>query len=406
MNNNPSAVLLDRTTPPHILTLIFLAGLSALSMTLFLPSLANMATYFATDYALMQLSVAAYLLLNACLHVVIGPASDHFGRRPVVLFSVAAFLVATIGCLLAPSVEIFLIFRMAQAVIVTGMVLSRAIVRDLFPQRQAAAMIGYVTMGMAVAPMIGPVIGGYLDEFFGWKATFALLLLLGGLVFMLCHLDLGETASARPTSFRQQFSGYPKLFKSRRFWVYCLISAMASGSFFAYLGGAPFVGTVYYGLGPSDIGFYFGLCAGGYMCGNFLAGRFSVRLGVVKMIVSGALLGLIGPLGPLVLISNGVEHPLGFFGFVVVMGIGNGMLLPNTTAGLLSIQPQLAGTASGIGGALMIGGGAGLSALSGVLLSEESGPYPLISIMLISALGALLLSFLLARLETRTKSAF
>ena len=371
-------------------------------MTLFVPSLANMSVHFATDYAVMQLSVAAYLLVNACLHIVIGPASDRFGRRPILLISTIGFLLATIGCLFAPTIEIFLGFRMAQGVIVSGIVLSRAIVRDLFPQREAAAMIGYVTMGMAVAPMIGPVIGGFLDELLGWQASFVLLFGLGVLVLICCYLDLGETAHARPTSMRQQLTAYPMLFKSRRFWAYGLLMASASGAFFAYLGGAPYVGSEFYGLGPADVGFYFGVSAFGYMSGNFLAGKLSIRSGVNRMIVWGAAIGLIGPLGSMVLISNGVEHPIGFFGFAILLGVGNGMLLPNATAGMLSIYPRLAGTASGVGGALMIGGGAGLSALSGSLLNAESGPYPVISIMLASAAGALVLSLLLLRLEART----
>ncbi|MCK4712993.1 MAG: MFS transporter, partial [Marinosulfonomonas sp.] len=114
---------LDRTTPPHISTLILLAGLAALTMNMFLPSLPAMAEYFHTDYRLMQLSVALYLGVSALLQVIIGPLSDRYGRRPVILWGSALFLLATLGCIYAPTVTIFLAFRMAQAVIATNMVL-------------------------------------------------------------------------------------------------------------------------------------------------------------------------------------------------------------------------------------------------------------------------------------------
>ena len=167
---------LDRSTPPKIITLILLAGLSALAMNIFLPSLPGMATYFGVPYGVMQQSVALYLALSAALQIIIGPISDRYGRRKVLIGSLVLFLLATVGTLLAPTATWFLVFRMAQAVIASGMVLSRAVVRDMVADERAASMIGYVTMGMSLVPMIGPVIGGVLDDVYGWKANFALLL--------------------------------------------------------------------------------------------------------------------------------------------------------------------------------------------------------------------------------------
>ena len=194
MATHPMVRFLDRTTPPHIVTLILLTGLGALSMNIFLPSLPRMTAHFATDYRLMQLSVALYLAVNAALQILIGPISDRYGRRPVFLWGVAVFMLATLGCLFSPTIEIFLLFRMLQAVVVVGLVLGRAVVRDMYPADQAASQIGYVTMGMAVVPMIGPAIGGVLDESFGWQANFWMLFGLGGLVLALTWRDLGETA--------------------------------------------------------------------------------------------------------------------------------------------------------------------------------------------------------------------
>ncbi|MGR3467061.1 MAG: MFS transporter, partial [Shimia sp.] len=234
---------LDRTTPPHIATLILIAGLSALAMNVFLPSLPGMTAHFGTDYAVMQLAVALYLGFNAALQLVVGPLSDRFGRRPVVLSGIVLFMLATVGTLLATSVTVFLIFRMAQAAIVVGMVLSRAVVRDMYSQDRAASMIGYVTMGMSVVPMIGPAIGGVLDETAGWEANFWMLLILGAMTYALVWADMGETAPRTHSSFRAQIAAYPELLTSPRFWGYCAAAALSSGSFFSYLGGSPYVGT-------------------------------------------------------------------------------------------------------------------------------------------------------------------
>ena len=381
---------LDRSTPPHIVTLILLAGLSALVMNIFLPSLPNMTAHFDTEYRIMQLSVAVYLGVNAVLQLVIGPISDKMGRRPVILWGLVGFCAATLGCIYAPNIAWFLFFRMAQAMIVTAMVLSRAVVRDCVPQDQAASMIGYVTMGMAVVPMIGPAFGGVLDQAFGWESNFWLLLLLGAGMYWLTWSDLGETASRSGLTLGQQFRQYPELLTSPRFWGYALAAALASGAFFAYLGGAPFVGTEVFGMSPAVLGFFFGAPAIGYFLGNFVSGRYSARIGVNRMVFVGSLINAIGISLSIIIFWLGFGTQWTFFGFMTFVGLGNGMIIPNATAGMLSVRPHLAGTASGLGGSIMLGGGAGLSALAGVLLVPGSGPWPLLWIMWITAIGAII----------------
>jgi DHA1 family bicyclomycin/chloramphenicol resistance-like MFS transporter len=380
---------LDRTTPPHIATLILLAGISALVMNIFLPSLPNMTAYFETEYWIMQLSVAVYLAVNAVLQILIGPISDKLGRRPVILWGIAAFCLATLGCIFATHITVFLVFRMAQAVIVTAMVLSRAVVRDCVPQEQAASMIGYVTMGMAVVPMIGPAFGGMLDQAFGWQANFWLLFGLGFALFWLTWSDLGETASVSGLTLGQQFQQYPELLKSPRFWGYAVAAAMASGAFFAYLGGAPYVGSVVFGMPPAKLGFFFGAPAIGYFLGNFISGRFSARIGVNRMVFVGTLVNATGICLSMLVFWLGFGSEWTFFGFMTFVGLGNGMTIPNATAGMLSVRPHLAGTASGLGGAIMLGGGAALSALAGAVLVNGSGPWPLLWIMLVTAIFAI-----------------
>ena len=388
MSNIPPQRFLDRSTAPSIFTLIVLTGLGALSMNVFLPSLPQMAEYFGAEYGVVQLSVALYLGVNAALQLLVGPLSDRYGRRPVMLVGVVIYCLASLGCLWAPDVITFLVFRMIQASVVVGLVLGRAVVRDLYPRDQAASMIGYVTMGMAIVPMVGPVIGGALGQAFGWKANFWLLFGAGLVILLLAWADLGETARKGEGRLRDQFAQYPTLLLSRRFWGYSLSSTLASGAFFAYLGGAPLVGARIFGLEPALLGLFFGAPALGYFFGNFISGRFSVRVGVDRMILWGALITVAGLSTGLGLFFLGYKTALVFFGSMTFVGLGNGMVLPNATSGMMSIRPDLAGTASGLGGSIMLAGGASLSALSGVILSQSDQAYPLIYLMLACAIGA------------------
>jgi DHA1 family bicyclomycin/chloramphenicol resistance-like MFS transporter len=379
---------LNRSAPPHIITLVLMAGLAALSLNIFLPSLPGMADYFGVEYSFMQLSVSAYLAVSALLQLLVGPISDRFGRRKVALAVLVLFLLATLGTLAAPTAEVFMAFRLVQAVVATNFVISRAVVRDMVPADEAASMIGYVTMGMSLVPMIGPVIGGALDEAFGWRANFTLLAALGLLVTALVWADLGETTRAGGVGFAAQLQSYPALLQSQRFWGYSLSAAFASGLFFAYLGGAPFVGTTVYHLSPSQLGYYFALPAMGYAIGNFISGRFASRIGIDRMVLAGTLTATLALVVAVVASLAGVAHPLMFFAMVGVTGLGNGLALPSANAGMMSVRPELAGTASGLGATLTVGGGAGLAALSGALLSPESGALPLVLLMFASSLAS------------------
>ena len=390
MSNIPTARFLDRSTPPHIVTLILIAGISALNMSIFLPSLTAMTDYFQTDYTTMQFSLSGYLAMTAVLQTFIGPISDKIGRRPVVIGSMMIFVLASIGTYFATSITLFLVFRMLQAAVATGLVLSRAIVRDMVPQNQAASMIGYVTMGMALVPMVGPMIGGALDELFGWHATFLFLTICGVGVLAISYYDQGETLTDGGMSFRDQLCSYPELFASPRFWGYALCAAFASGAFFALLGGASFIAGTVFGLSPLWSGIALGAPAIGYAMGNFLSGRYSVRFGINRMAIVGTAIIIAGLGTSLALGLVGIQHPLIFFGFCSFLGLGNGIALPNVTAGLLSVRPHLAGTASGLGSALMVGGGAALAQYASTLLNAETGALPLQWLMFSTAVASLL----------------
>lgn len=394
----PAPRFLDRTTPPHLATLIVMTAMSAVTMNIFLPSLPAMAAYFGTSYGTVQLSVSLYLGLSGLLQLVIGPLADRYGRRPVTVVACGVFLLATVGALLASTVEVFLLFRMIQAVVSTGMVLSRAIVRDMVPESQAAAMIGWVTMGMSLVPMFAPALGGVLDQHYGWHANFVLLLVLGVGVTALVWADLGETSLQRHASMAAQLRAYPALLTSRRFWGFAISAAAGAGVFFSFLGGAPAVGTMVHGLSPAELGVYFACPGIGYLVGNYISARLATRMGTVRMVLMGAVLTWSATVLMVLSELGGLSHPVVFFGLTTLMGLGNGTALPSANAGMMSVRPDLVGSASGLGGALMIGGGAALSALAAVVMGAGTSAMPLALLMLASATAALAaIFFVIAR---------
>lgn len=377
---------LDKTTHPHIITLVMASALGPVSMNVFLPSLPTIERYFETDTAVVQLAVSLYLLATGLLQLAIGPLSDQYGRRPVLLGCILLALITTVAGIYAPTIEIFLAARIMQSTAIAGLVISRAAIRDMVETDEAASRIGYVTMAMTLGPMLGPVAGGYLAEMFGWQATFWLVFGFGFVTFLLVWFDMGETIHSRGGGFVTQLLAYPELLRSRRFMGYAATAAFASGAFFSFLGGSPYLAAHHYKMPESHFGYYFAFVAAGYVIGNFFSGRYSRHIGINPMVVTGGIAASLGMLIALALLLMGFTHPMAFFGPVLSIGIGNGLTMPNANAGLVSVRPRLAGSASGLGGFLQIGGGALLSMLAGHLLTPESGPMPLILLMLTSSL--------------------
>ncbi len=388
-------------SPPRLITLVVLTALSVLSLNMFLPSLSNIAESFQADYALVTLSIGGYLGVTAVLMLTMGPLSDRFGRRPVILAGLAIFILASLGCALATNIWVFLLFRMLQGAIISGWALSLAVIRDTAPPQEAASLTGYVSMAMAVAPMLGPMFGGALDELFGWRASFWAFAGFGGAMLVVCWVDLGETNKAPSDTFTKQFQTYPELFRSRGFWGYALCMAFSTGAFYAFLSGAPLVAETVLALSPATLGFYMGTITAGFTLGSFLSGRYAKRYALTTMMIAGRMVACAGLVAGLVLFLAGFVHVFSLFGAAVLVGVGNGLTMPSSTAGALSVRPRLAGSASGLSGALTVGGGAALSAITGAVLSEENGAYALLGIMLFSSLTALIAALYVLRRDRR-----
>ena len=393
---------------PRLFTLIVLSGLSVLSLNMFLPSLSNIAMDFAAPYALANLAIAGYAGATAILQLIVGPLSDRFGRRPVMLAALVIFCLASVGCLLAADVWTFLLFRMMQAAIISGYTVSLAVVRDTAGAQRAASLIGYLAMAWAIAPMLGPMLGGLLDELFGWRASFWAFFGFGIFVLTLCWIDLRETNQTPSETLKKQFRAYPELVRSRRFWGYALCMAFSTGGFYAFLGGAPLVAGALFDVPPTLVGIYMGSITAGFVFGSFLAGRFAARYALATMMIVGRIVACLGLILGLLVLAAGVVHELTLFGACICMGIGNGITMPSSSSGAMSVRPALAGSASGLSGALTVEGGGVISAATGTILTAHNAAYGLLGMMLLSsALGlvAALYVLWLDRSETRSASS-
>jgi DHA1 family bicyclomycin/chloramphenicol resistance-like MFS transporter len=394
-------MLFAAPSPPRLVTLVFLTALSIVSLNMFLPSLSHMAADFRIDYALMTLSIGGYLGIEAVLMLVLGPLSDRFGRRPVLLAALAIFTAASLVCATTSNIWIFLTFRVFQGTIIAGWGLSLAVIRDTVPTREAASKIGYLTMAMAVGPMLGPLFGGVLDQLFGWRANFVVFAGLGAAALGLCWLDLGETNKSPSETLVQQIRTYPALLRSGRFWGYALCRAFSTGAFYAFLAGAPLVAVSLLGLSPATLGFYMGTITAGFALGSFLAGRLATRYALTTMMISGRLVACTGLVAGLGLFLGGAVHVLALFGPCVLVGLGNGVTMPSCNAGALSVRPDLAGSASGLAGALTVGVGAALTSVTGWVVTEETGAFGLLGTMLAVSLLALFAALSVAGSERR-----
>ena len=359
---------------PRLTSLMVIAAVSPLAINIFLPSMPKLVDHFKTDYATASLGLSLFLAAMSVLQLVIGPLSDKYGRRPVLIGGIMMFLVGTGICLIAPTITIFLIGRLVQAFAVAGIVLSRAIVRDLVSREKSASAIGYVTMGMAVAPMLGPAIGGLLDELYGWQASFILLGVLGAIALAFVVTNVPETNANRGAPMKSQLANYRLLITTPAFWLYALTGSTAAGVFFGFLGGAPALASGPLGLSPSSYGLWFAITAFGYLVGNFISGRFSERQGIRRMILTGTLITLAGAAMPFLVFPGFGVSSIALFGPMLLVGVGNGMTLPSATAAAVSVRPEAAGAASGLIGALQTAFGAILSSVCGMVVAGGTAP--------------------------------
>jgi DHA1 family bicyclomycin/chloramphenicol resistance-like MFS transporter len=355
-------------SPAVTILLAALVALGPVSTDLYLPSLPGLVSAFATDVAEVQLTLSVFLVGLAGGQLVYGPLSDRFGRRPVLIAGLVIYAGATVACALAPSMGVLIGARFLQAVgACAGPVLGRAIVRDVHGREGAARILSYMAAAMALAPAVGPILGGFLEVWFGWQANFVALLVYGVAGLAATLVLLPETnahkdeAATRPLRI---VGNYGALVRHREFLGYALCVAFAYSGIFSFISGSSFVLVDVIGLAPDQYGFCFAAIVVGYIAGTAIGGRITRRHGIDRMVALGAAVSIAGAL---VLVALGWFGPdAGYAGAaaivlpMMVFMAGTGFVMPNSMAGAIGPFPQMAGSASALLGFLQMGVGAGV----------------------------------------------
>lgn len=388
-------------TPPRLTTLYLMAALSPLTLNMIAPSLANIADDLRADYALISLALGGYLAVTAVAQLGIGPLSDRIGRRPVLLTAVSVFTLGSLGCAMSQDATVFLAFRMLQAGAIACSVLSMAIVRDTQDGPHVSAILSRIAMAMAVAPMLGPMVGSALDATFGWRAVFILYAAAGAGLLCLLWLDLGETAPVHAAVAEPSEHRLVPLLTDPLFWSYVFSTALSVGGFFVFIAGAPLIASAVFGVTTTTVGLIVGSITAGYFVGSFLSSRLALKHLQTTIMLWGRLVACGGALAGLGALALGASTPLLYFGFTVFVGLGNGLTLPNSNAGAMSVRPRLAGTAAGISGATTLALGAVLTTATAAALSDRPSAEGFLIILLLVCTAGLVAAISAKKLEQR-----
>jgi DHA1 family bicyclomycin/chloramphenicol resistance-like MFS transporter len=385
-----------------LLLLVAMASVGPLSINIIVPAIPGLASSLQADLATVQLTISLFFAGLAGAQLVLGTLSDRFGRRPVLLAGFAIAVVTSFAAAAATSVGALIAARTIQALgAATGIVVGRAIVRDVFSRDKAASMLAWVTMSTVVIPMFGPLIGGVFEEWWGWRSIFLFIGITSLIVVVWAAVGLPETRSpqaAAAGSLRQLGSEARALLSTPAFAGYALCAGMISGPYYVVLGAAPQVVITQMGRSPAELGLWFILTSVGYMAGNYIAGRFSAGYGIFNMIAWGLGLELAGTIAAVLLVPTlPAFGPIALFGPITVIYVANGIALPSAIAGAISVRPQAAGTAAGVAGCTQMGCGALISQLMSYPMATATTALPMTLAMLAIAVLGLLIYWLLIR---------
>jgi MFS transporter, DHA1 family, multidrug resistance protein len=371
--------------------LIAMSGMSSLSLNILVPAIPSMVAKFATEPANVQLTVSLYLMGLAFAQLVFGPLSDRFGRRPVLLAGLSLACLASTAAIFAANIASLITARVAQSLgASTGQTIGRAIIRDLYDREHAASMIGLVTSFVVLMPMAAPLIGGILDTLFGWEAIFIFVAVLSLTVFLWAVIALPETrkVATAPSGGGHFRADLAALAASPSFFGYALCAGLGSAPFFSFLGGGPHVVVTMLERTSAEYGLWFFLPSFGFMAGNFAVSRLTARFGINALIWWGIMFTIVGCLiNAVVYVALPGWEMATLFLPQIMIGFGNGLLLPTSVAGAVSIRPQVAGTASGMTGCIQMAIGAAGAQLGGLIVARAASAMPLIVLMLLFGLA-------------------
>jgi MFS transporter, DHA1 family, multidrug resistance protein len=387
------------TSRVMLLLLVVMTGAAPISLYMLVPALPMLATTFGRDISIAQMTVSLYMVGIAFSQITMGPLSDRFGRRPVLLWGLGLMVVASLGCIFAESLPQLIAARFFQALGgASGMVVSRAIIRDLYSRERVSSMISLVIAVMMIAQMLSPLTGGLLETAFGWRAIFYCITAGSLAIAVAIALALPETRRARTegSGFRGDVRS---LLTSRAFIGFVLCQVLASQIIFVFAGGGPYIVVTQMGRTSAEYGAWFATTAFAYLLGNVFCVRFAPRHSLEKLIWFGLALQFVGSLLNLIWSLIGLNQaPIWLFGTQMIVMLANAFVMSNSAAGAISVRPQAAGTASGAMGFLQMGVGSLVSQFGAYLGGHFTTTLPLTSaIFAVSLACASTMIFLVPR---------
>jgi DHA1 family bicyclomycin/chloramphenicol resistance-like MFS transporter len=379
-----------------------LMGFASISTDVYLPAMPAMATALHANAGMVEFTITGYLIGFSIGQLIWGPIGDRYGRRLPVAIGLVLFAVGSAGCALAGSAWSMVGWRVVQAVgACASVVLARAMVRDLYSGNRAAQMMSTLMTVMAIAPLLGPILGGQILKFGSWRAIFWVLVVVGmatlGALMTLPETLAPERRNREPVG--RAIANYLLLLRQRRLMGFAIAGGFFYAGMFAYIAGTPFAYINYYRVQPQFYGFLFAAGIIGIMASNMINAKFVVRLGIVRLLRIGTTIAAFAGVATAV---------VGRFGFGGLAGLAmslflfvavTGFIVANSIAGALASFPERAGAVSALVGALQYGSGILGSALVGIF--ADGTPWPLGWVVALSGVGSALSAWFAVRPETR-----